>query len=97
MIFTTMYSIYLNFMKSELKFDYFSIKYEDLIADFEKNITQLLYFIGLKYENNLKNFNLTAKKDKISTPSYSQVINPLYSTSIGRWKNFSKNKNAEAI
>ena len=83
--------------ENELKFDYFSIKYEDLIADFEKNITQLLSFIGLKYENNLKNFNLTAKKrDKISTPSYSQVINPLYSTSIGRWKNFSKNKNAEA-
>ena len=83
--------------ENELKFDYFSIKYEDLIANFEKNITQLLSFIGLKYENNLKNFNLTAKKrDKISTPSYSQVINPLYSTSIGRWKNFSKNKNAEA-
>ena len=82
--------------ENELKFDYFSIKYEDLIADFEKNITQLLSFIGLKYENNLKNFNLTAKKrDKISTPSYSQVINPLYSTSIGRWKNFSKNKSAE--
>ncbi len=85
------------FYENELKFDYFSIKYEDLIADFEKNITHLLRFIGLKYENNLKNFNLTAKKrDKISTPSYSQVINPLYSTSIGRWKNFSKNKNAEA-
>ena len=25
-----------------------------MIADFEKNITQLLSFIGLKYENNLK-------------------------------------------
>ena len=84
------------FYENELKFDYFSIKYEDLIADFEKNITHLLSFLGLKYENNLKNFNLTAKKrDKISTPSYSQVINPLYSTSIGRWKNFSKNKSAE--
>ena len=85
------------FYENELKFDYFSIKYEDLIADFEKNITHLLSFLGLEYENKLKNFNLTAKKrDKISTPSYSQVINPLYSTSIGRWRNFSKNKNAEA-
>ena len=81
------------FYENELKFDYFSIKYEDLIADFEKNITHLLSFLGLEYKNKLKNFNLTAKKrDKISTPSYSQVINPLYSTSIGRWKNFSKIK-----
>ena len=40
------------FYENELKFDYFSIKYEDLIANFEKNITQLLSFIGLKYENN---------------------------------------------
>ena len=84
------------FYENELKLDYFRIKYEDLIADFEKNITHLLSFLGLKYENDLKNFNLTAKKrDKISTPSYSQVINPLYSTSIGRWKNFSKNKSAK--
>ena len=51
------------FYENELKFDYFSIKYEDLIADFEKNITHLLSFIGLKYENKLKNFNLTAKKE----------------------------------
>ena len=31
----------------------------------------------------------TAKRRrKISTPSYTQVINPLYTTSINKWKNY---------
>ena len=40
---------------------------------------------------NLKNFTLTAlNRPKISTPSYNQVINPLYQSSIGRWENYEK-------
>ena len=79
----------LDFYESELNITYHQIKYESVISDFTNNIENLLKYIGLKYEKNLINFNITAKKRlKISTPSYTQVIKPLYSTSIGRWKNF---------
>ena len=45
--------------------------------------------MNLDYERNLKEFNITAKsREKISTPSYSQVVNPLYSSSIEGGKNF---------
>ena len=53
-------------------------------------------FLNLDYESKLENFFITAKKrSKISTPSYNQVINPLYKTSIGRWKNYVDVLNAE--
>ena len=46
----------------------------------------------------LENFNKTAiKRNRIKTPSYNQVINPLNTSSIGRWKNYDKMKNIEKL
>ena len=84
------------FYEKELGLNFHLIKYENVIANFSKEITALLNYLDLKYEKNLEKFYITAKKrDKIFTPSYSQVINPLYSSSIGRWKKYSKIKNSK--
>ena len=65
------------------------IKYEDLIINFKNNVQKMTKYMGLEYESNMENFFITAKnRSRISTPSYSQVINPLYTTSINRWKNY---------
>ncbi len=75
--------------ENQLSLNYYKIKYENVVKDFKNQIVSLLKFLNLEYENELKNFHLTAKKrEKISTPSYTQVINPLYKSSIERWKNF---------
>ena len=75
--------------EKELNISYYQIKYEDIVIDFRKNISNLLSYLELNFEENLINFNQTAKKrPKIFTPSYTQVINPLYNTSIGRWKKY---------
>ena len=67
------------------------IKYENVISNFQNQISSLLKFLDIDYEKNLEKFYVTAKKrERISTPSYKQVINPLYSSSIDRWKNYSK-------
>ena len=84
------------FYERELKINYFKIKYENVVKNFKIEISLLLEFLNLKYEEKLESFFLTAKKrDRISTPSYSQVINPLYASSIGRWKDFKNIKNPE--
>ena len=77
--------------EKELDLRYTIIKYEDIVNNFKYEITCLLKFLGLEYEANLEQFHLTAlNRPKISTPSYNQVINPLYQSSIGRWKNYKK-------
>ena len=74
--------------------DYFMIKYEDVIKDFKPTINNLLNFLNLKWEDNLTDFNNTAlNRNKINTPSYSQVIQPLYDSSINRWKNYKEINN----
>ena len=46
-------------------------------------------FLDLPWSDNVFKFYETAKKrELISTPSYDQVNKPLYSKSIGRWKNY---------
>ena len=81
------------FYKKELNLNLITIKYENLVLNFEEEVKSLLNFLDLKYEKKLEEFYITAqKRDKISTPSYVQVIKPLYSSSIGRWKNYQEFK-----
>ena len=77
------------YYEKELNLKFLTVKYEELVSEFKQSILEITNFLGLEYENNMEKFFLTARnRPKISTPSYSQVINPLYSSSINRWKNF---------
>ena len=65
------------------------IRYEDLVVDFEENVTNLLNFLGLEWEEELRNYQKTAlARGRIKTPSSSQVIKPLYQTASYRWKHY---------
>ncbi|MER3547449.1 MAG: hypothetical protein C4338_07530 [Rhodanobacteraceae bacterium] len=64
-------------------------KYEDVIAHFDKNIERLGDFLKLKNVAPLRNFSEHAKrKGYIATPSYAQVVRPIYADSIGRWRKY---------
>ncbi len=84
--------------EKELNLNYYKIKYEDLVFDFKNQVIDLLKYLDLKYEKKLETFYKTAKnRERISTPSYSQVINPLYTTSIGRWRNYEAKTNINKL
>ena len=69
--------------------DIHRIRYEDLVLDFEENVSNLLNFLDLKWEEDLRNYQETAlAREKINTPSFSQVIKPLYQTASYRWKHY---------
>ena len=73
------------------KFDYHIIKYEDVISNFEKTIKGVLSFLNVSWSDNVTEFYKTAeKRGIISTPSYNQVSQPIYSNSMYRWKNYEK-------
>jgi len=78
-----------NIYKNSLKLHHHEIKYENIILNFDLEINLLLKFLNLKNEGSLKNFHVTAKnREKINTPSYHQVIKPIYNKSINRYKKF---------
>ena len=77
------------FYESKLNLEIIKIKYEDIVLDFENETKKLFKFLNLEYEEGINKFYKTALNRKmISTPSYSQVTNPIYSSSINRWKNY---------
>ena len=74
---------------NNLKINYITIKYEDLVTNLKKTIFPVLKFVDLEWENDLINFVNTAKKrERINTPSYDQVIQPLYQQSNNKWLNY---------
>ncbi len=77
--------------QEKLKMDYVSSKYEDLIEDFDKHILKILDFLNVSWDENIKNYRSTAhERGKINTPSSSQVVQPLYKSSIEKWKKYEK-------
>ena len=73
------------------KVKYHLIRYEDLVNDFDTSVKKLLNFLDLEWSDTVNKFYETAKdRGKISTPSYNQVNKPIYSKSVGRWKNYEK-------
>ena len=64
------------------------VRYERVISDFRQEVGGMISFLGLDWEDSLLDYQSTAKSRHISTPSAPQVIQPLYTSSIGKWQNF---------
>ena len=66
-----------------------TVKYEDIVNDFDYTLKQLTSFLNIVWSDNFKNFYINEKNKKIiNTPSYNQVNLPIYAKSINRWKNY---------
>ena len=77
--------------KENLNLNFIMSKYESLIDDFDSHTKKVLKFLDLEWNENIKNYRSTAlNRNKINTPSSSQVIQPIYKTSIEKWKNYSQ-------
>ena len=65
---------------------FIEIDYETLVPDFETEVRRLLAFCGLRWDDVCLRFYETRRT--IRTASKMQVRQPLYGSSIGRWKSF---------
>ncbi len=75
--------------KAKLEMNFITSKYEDLIDDFDTHISRILDFLNVEWDEKIKNYRDTAyRRKKINTPSSSQVVQPLYKSSIDKWKNY---------
>jgi Tfp pilus assembly protein PilF len=64
------------------------VRYEDVVADTEGEARRLLEFLGLDWEPAVLDFQKTARKKRINTPSYSQVAEPIYTRAKERWRRY---------
>ena len=71
-----------------LESPWLEISYEDLIADQEGISRALVEYCGLDWDERCLRFYETQRY--VSTASYDQVRQPLYSRSVGRWRHYDK-------
>ena len=66
-----------------------TVRYEEVVADRENQLKSLSDFLGLDWDSNVLDHQKTAlQRGRIKTASYSQVAEPIYSRSSGRWQNY---------
>jgi tetratricopeptide (TPR) repeat protein len=72
-----------------LKPNVLNLRYEDLLFDFAGYSERISQFLGIDEAASMQNFHQNARnKGFISTPSYTQVIEPPHTRSVGRWVNY---------
>ena len=75
--------------KTKYNLNVHQIKYEDVLENFRGEISALLEFLDLSWEDQVENYQKTAlNRGRINTPSYSQVVQPIYQDSKYRWLNY---------
>lgn len=67
----------------------FEWRYEEVVRDFDAHVERLGAFLELGDTAPLRQFSEHARhKGYIGTPSYAQVVQPVYTSSIGRWRRY---------
>lgn len=65
------------------------VRYEELVEDFDAVAARLLEFLGLPWEEGVREFAETARgRGRITTPSRAQVTQPLYRHARYRWRGY---------
>ena len=67
-----------------------TLSYEDLISEQEKSSRTLLSHCGLDWERECLDFHKNSRP--VTTASAAQVQCPLYSDSVGRWREYEKER-----
>ncbi len=67
---------------------FFELRYEDLVADTESHARALIDYCGLPWEPQCLEFHKTERS--IRTASVTQVRQPIYKSSVARWKRYEK-------
>ena len=67
------------------------IRYEDTVADAEKQARRALDTLSLPWDDQVLGYRqrlLDAKR--VTSPTYADVAEPIYTRAIGRWKNYER-------
>ena len=74
-----------------------TLRYEDIIAEPKDQLTALLGFLGLNWHDSVLKFSQREFSGTSDTPSYQQVSQELYTRSVGRWRNYTKQLHSSMV
>ena len=75
-----------NHWRNVLPLDMLEIRYEELVQDKEAGSRKLIEFLGLPWDDACLNYQINERN--VRTASAWQVRQPIYTTSLNRWKHY---------
>ena len=66
------------------------VRYEDCVLHLEREARRALQFLELPWDPQVLGYRDRLKTKAVSSPTYEAVSQPLYTSAIGRWKNYRK-------
>jgi hypothetical protein len=74
--------------RSSLKFPLLIVRYEEMVADFDKAVMDVFEFLGHEPGIEYKDFHRPNNRKPVLTPSNLQVTREIYESSCERWRNY---------
>jgi len=74
--------------RQRLPLAWLDVRNEALVAEFEDTAEMLCRFLGIEWNNSLKNFSALSKSRVIATPSATQVARGLNREGFGQWRHY---------
>lgn len=65
-------------------------RYEDTVADLQKEGARVTKFLGLEWHENQGQFHETNRQKPVMSSNYSVVTQPVYKRAVGRWMVYEK-------
>jgi len=66
-----------------------AVRYEDAVDDFEGTLRSVIDFLGIEWDDAVLRYRDQARaRDRVHTPSYAQVMEPIYRRARYRWHNY---------
>ena len=74
--------------RAKLTLPFLDTRYEDLVLNFEGETRRLCDFLGITYDDAMKQFASNEQLAEIDTPSVAQVSRGLYTQGMGQWRRY---------
>jgi hypothetical protein len=66
------------------------VRYEDVVSKLESEARRALEFLGLPWDAGVLEYRERIKHKPVASPTYEAVKKPIYTSSMGRWRNYAK-------
>jgi Tfp pilus assembly protein PilF len=74
--------------RQKLPLNLYEHRYEDMVQDFEGQVRAVCDFVGVEWDDSMRNFNKHAPAVDLRSPSARQVRKSLYSDGIAQWRRY---------
>ena len=66
------------------------LRYEDFVHDLPGAARRVLDFVGAPWDERVIRFHEHAMKKPVRSPSYADVVKPVFNRAVGRWRNYQR-------